>query len=397
MKLFIYSCIDLLIDLLKKSEFGSLTKVELSSKLIDNFLWELSLVNLDVLDVFSSIKLDLKDADWLLFLLSLSEIVVEFVVSGLWAGLNLWSVVVASVSVGSRSLTWLLELIALWSLLAALSERVRWVLLLVGSGGSWVGSWHISVSLDHLLRSSNGVSLSNWGSRGLWLQSAELLLLRSSISSWGLLLHNLLLWGSWIVWGLWLSSILWFSISLLSKWILLNLLWSNHLSLNWLRSINWLLLNRSLLLNNSSYWLSSWSLGRDGSVLFHSSVGLWSRSLCVVVNWLLFGELSIDSLLLSVWRVSKLIDWTLGRVLWINSSLLLQVRFVSFELFSFLKVSSSISVIEHVSELIVDHLDLLVSQSISFPIDQTLNSSELVNKNKLWVVSLIVDSIKISL
>lgn len=123
----------MLIDLLKESEFGSLTKVELSSELIDNFLWELTLVNLNVLDVFSSIKLDLKYADWLLFLLSLSEIVVEFVVSGLWARLNLWSVV-ASVSVGSRSLTWLLELIGLWSLLAALSERVRWVLLLVGSG-----------------------------------------------------------------------------------------------------------------------------------------------------------------------------------------------------------------------------------------------------------------------
>jgi hypothetical protein len=158
-----------------------------------------------------------------------------------------------------------------------------------------------------------------------------------------------------------------------------------------------LLNNWSLLLNNSSNWLSSWSLGRDGSVLFHSGVCLLSSSLCVVVSWLLFGELSIHSLLLSVWRVSELIDWTLGRVLWINSSLLLQVRFVRLELFSFLKVSCSIPVIEHVSELIVDHLDLLVSQSISFPIDQTLNSGELVNENKLWVVSLIVDSIKISL
>jgi len=123
----------------------------------------LSLVNLDVLNVFSSIKLDLEDADWLLFLLSLSEIVVELL-SGLWAGFNLWSSVVASVSIGRRSLTWLLELIGLWSLLATLSEGVRWVLLLAGSGGSWVGSWHVSVSLDHLLRSSNGVSLSNWGS-----------------------------------------------------------------------------------------------------------------------------------------------------------------------------------------------------------------------------------------
>ena len=123
----------------------------------------MSLVNLDVLNVFSSIKLDLEDADWLLFLLSLSEIVVELL-SGLWAGFNLWSSVVASVSIGRRSLTWLLELIGIWSLLATLSEGVRWVLLLAGSGGSWVGSWHVSVSLDHLLRSSNGVSLSNWGS-----------------------------------------------------------------------------------------------------------------------------------------------------------------------------------------------------------------------------------------
>lgn len=153
MKLFIFkSCVDLLIDLLKKSEFGSLTEVELSSELIDDFLWELSLVNLDVLNVFSSIKLDLEDADWLLFLLSLSKIVVELL-SGLWAGLNLWSVV-ASVSAGSSGLTWLLELISLWSLLAALSEGVRWVLLL-GSVGSWVGSWHVSVSLDHLLRSTS--------------------------------------------------------------------------------------------------------------------------------------------------------------------------------------------------------------------------------------------------
>lgn len=189
--------------------------------------------------------------------------------------------------------------------------------------------------------------------------------MRGSISSWGLLNSLLLLWGSWIVWSLWLISILWLSISLLSEWILLNLLWSNHLSLNWLSSVlNWLLLdnNWSLLLNNSSYWLlSRWSLGRDGSVLFHSGVSLLSSCLYwFVVNWLLLSELSIHSLLLSVWRVSELIDWTLGGILWINSSLLLQVRFITLELFSFLKVSSSISVVEHVSELIVDHLDLLI-------------------------------------
>jgi hypothetical protein len=59
----------LLIDLLKKSELSSLTKVELSSELIDDFLWKLSLINLDVLNVFSTIKLYLKDADWLLLIL----------------------------------------------------------------------------------------------------------------------------------------------------------------------------------------------------------------------------------------------------------------------------------------------------------------------------------------
>ena len=86
----------MLIDLLKKSEFCSLAKVELSSELIDNFFWELSLVNLDVLNVFSSIKLDLEDADWLLLFLSLLEVVE---LSSLWALLHLWAVA-ASVSVG---------------------------------------------------------------------------------------------------------------------------------------------------------------------------------------------------------------------------------------------------------------------------------------------------------
>lgn len=84
----------MLIDLLKKSEFSSLTKVELSSELIDDLLWKLSFVNLDVLDVLSSIELDLKDANWLFLLLSIE--VIELL-SGLWARLNSRSVV-ASIS-----------------------------------------------------------------------------------------------------------------------------------------------------------------------------------------------------------------------------------------------------------------------------------------------------------
>ena len=84
----------MLIDLLKKSEFSSLTKVELSSELIDDLLWKLSFVNLDVLDVLSSIELDLKDANWLFLLLSIE--VIELL-SSLWARLNGRSVV-ASIS-----------------------------------------------------------------------------------------------------------------------------------------------------------------------------------------------------------------------------------------------------------------------------------------------------------
>ena len=106
----------MLVDLLKKSEFSSLTKVELSSELIDDLLWELSLIDLDVLNVLASVKLDLEDADWLLLLLPVE--IVE-VLSRLWRRLNSWSIVA---SVPGASLTWLLELVRLWSLLATLSE-----------------------------------------------------------------------------------------------------------------------------------------------------------------------------------------------------------------------------------------------------------------------------------
>lgn len=86
----------MLINLLKKSKLGSLAEVELSAKLVDNLFWELSLVDLDVLDILATIKLDLEDADWLLLFLSLLEVVE---LSSLWALLHLWEVA-ASVSVG---------------------------------------------------------------------------------------------------------------------------------------------------------------------------------------------------------------------------------------------------------------------------------------------------------
>ena len=86
----------MLINLLKKSKLGSLAEVELSAKLVDNLFWELTLVDLDVLDILATIKLDLEDADWLLLFLSLLEVVE---LSSLWALLHLWAVA-ASVSVG---------------------------------------------------------------------------------------------------------------------------------------------------------------------------------------------------------------------------------------------------------------------------------------------------------
>ena len=141
----------MLVDLLKKSEFGSLTKVELSSELIDNFLWELSLVNLDVLDVLTAVELHLKDANWLFFILSLFTEIVELF--SCWALLNLWSIVA---SVSSSGGWWLLvTLVGLCGHLGVLSEGVGWVLLILGrrSGAHLVWSTHISVSIDHLLRS----------------------------------------------------------------------------------------------------------------------------------------------------------------------------------------------------------------------------------------------------
>jgi hypothetical protein len=45
----------------------------------------------------------------------------------------------------------------------------------------------------------------------------------------------------------------------------------------------------------------------------------------------------------------------------------------------------------------MDLLDLSIGQTISLSVDQTLDGGELVNQNKLWVISVIVDSIQISL
>ena len=92
-----------------------------------------------------------------------------------------------------------------------------------------------------------------------------------------------------------------------------------------------------------------------------------------------------------------MVDWPLSRVLWIDSSLLLEVRFVRLELLSFKEIGSSIPVIVHVSELVMDLFDLPISQSISFSVDQALDSCKLINESEFWIISLEVDSIKVSL
>lgn len=79
--------------MLKQSELGSLAKVELSAELINDLLWELTLVDLDVLDVLATLELDLEDADWLLFLLHSSLAEVTGGLSGFGAHLDLWSLI----------------------------------------------------------------------------------------------------------------------------------------------------------------------------------------------------------------------------------------------------------------------------------------------------------------
>jgi len=198
----------LIINLVEQSVFGSLGKVELLAEFLDDVLWELTLINLDVLDILAAIKLYLKDADWLLghLRLSLCWLVLGEVLL-LWgklgwlelgrllrrsvsafaslislsSGLSLW----ASLLIGRswvRLLSWVNLLVWLWwtlgleALLIIFTERVGSVLLVLGGvlldwshgllfpcWSSWlrVSHWHwVSVLLDELLWWAR----SHWGS-----------------------------------------------------------------------------------------------------------------------------------------------------------------------------------------------------------------------------------------
>lgn len=64
------SAIDLSVDLLQKSELRVLAQVPLLSKVVDNILSNLALEDRDVLDVLTSVELDLQDADGLIVVVS---------------------------------------------------------------------------------------------------------------------------------------------------------------------------------------------------------------------------------------------------------------------------------------------------------------------------------------
>lgn len=147
----------MIINLVEQSVLGSLGKVELLAEFFDDILWELTLINLDVLDILAAIKLYLKDADWLLGHLRLSlcwlvlgEVLLLwgksrwFELGGLlrWSvsalasllslssGLSLWASLLRRDASWVRFLSWVHLLVWLWwtlgleALLIVFPERV---------------------------------------------------------------------------------------------------------------------------------------------------------------------------------------------------------------------------------------------------------------------------------
>ena len=196
----------MIVDLVEESVLGSLGEVELLAEFFDDVLWELTLINLDVLDILTAIKLYLQDANWLFrhLRLSLSWLVLGEVlllwgesgwlelgglsrrsvaalasITSLSSGLSLWAGLLIS-WIGLLSwidlLIWLWWTLGLEALLVVFAEGVGSVLLVFGgvlldwshgllfSGwSSWlrVSNWHwISVLLDELLWWAR----SHWGS-----------------------------------------------------------------------------------------------------------------------------------------------------------------------------------------------------------------------------------------
>jgi hypothetical protein len=45
----------------------------------------------------------------------------------------------------------------------------------------------------------------------------------------------------------------------------------------------------------------------------------------------------------------------------------------------------------HVLEFLVDQSDLLISQTVGLPVNEALNSGDLLSINEIWVISIVVD------
>lgn len=50
----------------------------------------------------------------------------------------------------------------------------------------------------------------------------------------------------------------------------------------------------------------------------------------------------------------------------------------------------------HVLEFLVDQSDLLISQTVGLPVNEALNSGDLLSINEIWVISIVVDRVKVS-
>lgn len=305
----------MIIDLVEQSVLGSLREVELLTKFFDDVLWKLTLVDLDVLDILTAIKFDLKDADW-------------FLVGGQWRLGSRWPVLGEVLLLWWKRSSWLEGIwVSSWSL-SALASVSSWLWLTIEWGLNWL--WcELRWRLDLL----NWWRIVDWSSYGLWWLLVSWIWLRS-------------IWLDWL-WN-WDSSL---AVSLLgdgSSWALRLSWWSEVLSdvgvMSW------------LLNSSGNLGVSNWTSGRVSWISEFVDLGLWGEELSLVLSLDVFLEHS---------------DVLLG-------------------LFG----EISLSLISHVLELEVDLFDLVVGKAVVRSVDQILDGGELVDEDKVLIVSDVVDGVE---
>jgi len=171
---------------------------------------------------------------------------------------------------------------------------------------------------------------------------------------------------------------------LLNWWVIWSLL-------NWSLNIDWLWLgnNWSRLSNNSSDWLlNNRSQGWLGVLSWQNFSWLSSG-----VGFLSWKSLSHYLLLRGIW-LSNLSDWESWHLFW--ELIFIHEHFFFFQIFLFCIENSSLSIFSHVVEFLMNQFDLSICEAVGLSINKTLNCGELVNKNKLLVLSVEVDRIEIS-